>query len=78
MYGKRVIPHLRFTIQQHTKDRIFAARLPALGLTGYGETDHAAIQSCKRLYRTFIQAYIDRGKFPEVLDRAGVKWKYAD
>ncbi len=67
---------VNYVIEHHRADGLSAARLPALGLTGYGETKEEALRSCRSLYGTFVRAYPSRNMFPSVLDRAGVKWAY--
>lgn len=77
MTNTKVTAKVNYVIEHHGRDGLFAARVPALRLTGYGKTKEDAIQSCKRLYRTFARAYRSRNMFPSVLDRSGIKWSYA-
>ena len=72
----KVTARVNYVIERHRADGLFAARLPALGLTGYGETKEEALRSCRSLYGTFVQTYRSRNMFPSVLDRASVKWAY--
>ncbi len=75
---RKVAVNVKCAIFKHPQDGVFAARLPELGLTGYGATNEEAIISCKRLFNRFIHAYRDVGKLEDVLNRAGVRWSWAD
>ena len=61
MNDRTIIVDIKCVIEHHNKDGVFAARFPALGLTGYGATEDEAINSFKRLYKEFINAYRKQG-----------------
>lgn len=78
MNDRKVIVDIKCVIQQHSRDGVFAARFPALGLTGYGATEDEAINSFKVLYKEFINAYRSKGRLSDILNRAGVNWWWVD
>lgn len=53
-----------------------AVRFDALGLTGYGATEEAALDSLKQLLRTYLQTRRQDGTLFDALERAGVEWKF--
>ena len=78
MTQENLIIETGYVIQKHNRDGVFAARLPALGLTGYGKTEEEARNSCDNLYETFIQTHIEKETLTKVLGRAGVRWNWSD
>ena len=52
----------------------YAARVPELGLTGYGTTMDEAKTKVKRMFASFVAAYRKRGNLDQVLDEKKMTW----
>jgi|APCry1669189204_1035204.scaffolds.fasta_scaffold180436_1 hypothetical protein len=71
---QRVVVVLPMRYLVNGKRDTYAARVPELGLTGYGTTMDEAKQKVKRMFAAFVVAHRKRGLLSDVLDGKKMTW----
>jgi hypothetical protein len=70
----RVVVVVKPRVLHNAALKTYAARIPELGLTGYGDTHESALQKMKQMVTTAVEAHRQKADLAAWLDRSGVKW----
>ena len=63
--------------KQHAEQKeIFAARIRALGLTAYGNSQDSATKSLREMFATFADFHRKAGTLEERLNKSKLEWWY--
>ncbi len=55
-----------------------AARIDALGLTGYGDDHTAALDKVKNMFASWVSGHREMGDLVQWLDKSELKWHWLD
>lgn len=67
---RRVVVVVRQHVLKNAQTGAFAARIPELGLTAYGETAEKAVAKVRRMYAASVQAHRELGTLEAWLNRS--------
>ena len=78
--SRKVVVMVSIKVAKRSDEKMFAARIPELGLTAYGRNEEMARESVKVQFNRFINKYRELGLdlLEKRLNQVGVEWYWED
>ena len=73
---QRVVVFANLERKQTTDNKMFVARIRALGLTAYGDNREHAMLQLRKLFSTYVDLHRKAGTLVERLNKSSIKWCY--
>ena len=69
-----VLPVTQLVHLVHKDGKHFVTRIPALGLTAYGDSDAESTKKVKHMFAAFVVAHRKNGSLVERLNKSKLEW----